>query len=93
MLKESVIEIHHRTHQPIAAATGLPNECYTSDAAFVADRDTVMGPSWICIAFADDLPGKGCILPVDFMGLPLLVTRDNYDVYRVFHNVCSHRGM
>jgi|GEM_PF-24424 len=93
VLKESVIEIHRRIHQPIATATGLPNERYTSQAAFVEDRDKVMAPSWACIGFADDLPEKECIHPVDFMGLPLLITRDNDDVYRVFHNVCSHRGL
>ncbi len=93
MLKESIVEIHRRIHKPIATATGLPNERYTSEAAFMEDRDKVMAPSWACIGFIDDLPEKNCIQPIDFMGLPLLVTRDNDDVYRVFHNVCSHRGL
>jgi len=93
MLKESVIEIHRNINAPIAAATGLPNELYTSQSGFIEDREKVMAPSWACIAFIEDLPESNYVLPVDFMGLPLLVTRDAEDEIRVFHNVCSHRGM
>jgi len=93
MLKESVIQIHRNIHKPIAEAIGLPNELYTSNEAFVEDRDKVMAPSWVCIGFIEDLPEPNFVLPIDFMGLPLLVTRDTSDVIRVFHNVCSHRGM
>lgn len=93
MLKESVIEIHSNINKPIAAAIGLPNQLYTTDEGFIEDRDKVIAPSWACIGFADDLPEKNYVFPVDFMGLPLLITRDNDDQIRVFHNVCSHRGM
>lgn len=93
MLKKSVIEIHRNINKPIAAAVGLPNERYTSDEGFIEDREKVIAPSWACIGFVDDLPEPNFVYPVDFMGLPLLITRDNDDVIRVFHNVCSHRGM
>ena len=93
MLEESVIQIHRDINQPIAAAIGLPNELYTNEQNFIEDRDKVMAPSWACIAFIEDLPEPNCVFPVDFMGLPLLITRDNDDAIRVFHNVCSHRGM
>ena len=93
MLKESVIEIHRNINKPIATAVGLPNERYTSDEGFIEDREKVIAPSWACIGFVDDLPEPNYVYPVDFMGLPLLITRDNDDVIRVFHNVCSHRGM
>ncbi len=82
-----------RIDQPIAYATGLPNECYTTHDAFVRDRDAVMTPGWVCVGFIDQLDTQNFALPVDFMGLPLVITRDSEDVFRVFHNVCSHRGM
>lgn len=93
MIKDTIIQIHRDINQPIAAAIGLPNELYTSDEAFAQDRDKVMAPSWACIGFVEDLPEPNCIFPVDFMGLPLLITRDNSNKIHVFHNVCSHRGM
>ena len=89
----SVHELKQRVDKPIAQATGLPNERYISDAAFIADRDQVIAPAWACLAFCDDLPEKNYALPVSFMGLPLVITRDANDEIRVFHNVCSHRGM
>lgn len=93
MLKESIIQIHRNIHQPIAKAVGLPNELYTSEENFIEDRDKVMSPSWACIGFIEDLPEANFVFPMNFMGLPLLITRDSEHEIRVFHNVCSHRGM
>jgi len=91
--QQRVIEIKQAVDQPIATASGLPNERYISDESFISDRDNVIGTGWACIAFIDDLPEANYAMPVDFMGLPLLITRDKADEIRVFHNVCSHRGM
>lgn len=79
--------------RPIAAATGLPNASYVDDGCFRLEREAVMGHSWAGIAFTDSIPNRPFALPVDFMGLPLLVVRDRHGALRVFHNVCSHRGM
>ena len=79
--------------KPVQEARGLPNACYTSEALFRREREVVMAPTWSCIGFASDLPEPGYARPVDFMGLPLVVIRGRDDVIRVFHNVCSHRGM
>ena len=82
-----------RVLRPIAQAAGLPNEVYTSEAHFRRERDTVIGRTWAGLAFLDAIPQRPCAQPVEFMGLPLLITRDRHGAVRVFHNVCSHRGM
>jgi choline monooxygenase len=79
--------------QPIGRATGLPNESYTQDACFRYERDQVIGRTWAGLGFVDAIPERPSATPMDFMGLPLLVTRDRGGALRVFHNVCSHRGM
>ena len=79
--------------QPIAQATGLPNPAYTSATHFRRERDSLIGPTWTGLIFTDALPDRPYALPVDFMGMPLLVLRDRAGELRVFHNVCSHRGM
>lgn len=92
LILESPIDILHRVDRPIAKATGLPNAQYTTEESFVQDRDHVIAPAWAALAFVDELPEPGYVLPVDFMGLPLVLVRDKDNTVRVFHNVCSHRG-
>jgi len=79
--------------KPIEKATGLPNQAYISDEFLAHERDQVFAKSWAGLWFASDLPKKGYVKPVDFMGLPLVILRNKKDEIKVFHNVCSHRGM
>jgi choline monooxygenase len=79
--------------QPIEKATRLPNQAYTSNEFFAEERDQVLGKGWAGLWFASDLPKKGYVKPVEFMGLPLVILRNKQDEIKVFHNVCSHRGM
>lgn len=81
-----------RIDRPITEATGLPNKAYTDPQHFAFERDQVIGQTWFCLGFANDLPNKGDAQPISMMGLPLLIVRDQDMQIRVFHNVCSHRG-
>lgn len=78
---------------PIASSRGMPGRAYTDPQLFEFERDQVLGKTWAGLAFASELPLNGSLLPVDFMGLPLLVTRNQQGEINVFHNVCRHRGM
>jgi choline monooxygenase len=78
---------------PISSSRGLPNIAYTDPHVFALERDRVLGNTWASIGYGAELPEPGFALPVDFMGIPLLVVRDRQSGLKVFHNVCSHRGM
>ena len=71
----------------------LPNRAYTDPEFFRTERDHVLAKTWVGIAFGSELPSPGYAKPVNFMGLPLLLIRDKAGEVKVFHNVCSHRGM
>ncbi len=86
-------ELLKRTLAPTPEASGLPNVAYTGVEHFRHERDAVLGRSWAGLLFSDAIPARPCAYPVVFMGLPLLVTRDRSGQLRVFHNVCSHRGI
>ena len=77
----------------INEANGLPNECYLNDEYFKIEREKVFFDNWIVVGVSSSVPEIGDAKPFDLMGVPLLILRDKNNKIRVFHNVCSHRGM
>ncbi|NND83220.1 MAG: aromatic ring-hydroxylating dioxygenase subunit alpha [Gammaproteobacteria bacterium] len=82
-----------RAQANINEAAGLPNAAYADPELFIFERDHVFAPTWAGLEYVSEIPEKGYAKPVDFMGLPLLIVRDKQGQIKVFHNVCSHRGM
>ena len=82
-----------RAQQPLAQASGMPNAAYTDQEVFEFERDQVIGNTWAALEFENELPCNAYMKPIDFMGLPLLMLRNRDGELKVFHNVCSHRGM
>lgn len=78
--------------QDTAHANGLPNELYTEPGALTRERETIFAPTWTALGFAGDVQDKGDVMPVELLGVPLIMLRDRQGSVRVFHNVCSHRG-
>jgi choline monooxygenase len=83
----------NRVLAPTPEASGLPNIAYTGAEYFLHEQGAVLGTGWAGLVFSDVIPARPCAYPVEFMGLPLLVTRDRSGQLRVLHNVCSHRGI
>ncbi|MEJ6708459.1 MAG: aromatic ring-hydroxylating dioxygenase subunit alpha [Amylibacter sp.] len=79
--------------QPVARAKGLPNAHYIDPAAFDEERKSVLFANWSGVGFAKDVPNEGDAMPVDFLGVPLLILRDHDGTVRVYQNTCRHRGM
>ena len=77
----------------INEANGLPNECYLNDEYFKIEREKVFFNNWIVVGVSSSVPKVGDTKPFNLMGIPLLILRDKNNKIRVFHNVCSHRGM
>lgn len=79
--------------RPIEAAHGLSSAHYTNEAAHAEERDTLLWGGWAGVGVGADVPEPGDAMPVDFLGLPLLLLRGRDGVLRVFRNTCRHRGM
>jgi choline monooxygenase len=77
----------------INEANGLPNECYSNDEYFKIERERVFFDNWIVVGVSSSIPEVGDAKPFNLMGIPLLILRDKNNRIRIFHNVCSHRGM
>ncbi|MGB0965329.1 MAG: aromatic ring-hydroxylating oxygenase subunit alpha [Litorivicinus sp.] len=82
-----------RVQDSIEHARGLPNRFYTDPQSHAQECDAVFAGQWAAAAFASDVPQDGSVYPVQLAGMPLLVVKDRQQEIRVFHNVCSHRGV
>ena len=78
---------------PIETANGLPNGCYVDADLYQHEQNTLFRDNWAAIGFGKDLPKPGCVKPIEFAGLPLLLVRNQDNEIKVFENVCRHRGM
>jgi len=76
----------------IELATGLPNECYTSEQYLSFERNTVFSDKWTAIGVGSSIPNPGDAKPYNLLGIPLLIVRNKDLKINVFHNICSHRG-
>ena len=80
-------------NKPISEANGLPNECYTSKEYTLIERKKLFEDKWIVIGVASSLPNIGDVRPIDLLGMPILIVRTKNNQIKVFHNICSHRGV
>ena len=77
----------------IEKAHGLPNECYTSKDYTLIERKKLFEDKWIVAGVASSIPEIGDVKPIDILGMPILILRNKQKEIKVFHNVCSHRGV
>jgi len=74
-------------------ANGLPNEHYTCEQVFSAEKQAVLFDRWAGIGFVSDVPLPGDAKPISLMGVPLILLRDHQGDIKVYQNTCRHRGM
>jgi len=88
------------THNPlfsvmgdVGTARGLPNAHYVDPNVFDEEKRSVLFANWSGIGFGKDIPEKGDVKPIDFLGMPILLVRGRDGEIGVFQNTCRHRGM
>ncbi len=74
-------------------ANGLPNAHYIDPDVFAEEKHALLFSQWAGLAVAADVPEPGDAVPMDFLGMPLVLIRDKDGDVRVFQNICRHRGM
>ena len=79
--------------RPLERANGLPNAHYVDPDVYAEERDALLFSQWAGIGVAAEVPEPGDAVPIDFLGMPLLLLRDKQGAVRVFQNTCRHRGM
>src|SRR6056297_4282888 len=77
----------------VSRANGLPNAHYIDPVIYDEEKQALLFSQWAGLAVAADVPGPGDAVPMEFLGMPLLLIRDKDSQVRVFQNICRHRGM
>jgi choline monooxygenase len=76
-----------------ASSRGLPNACYINSDYMQFEKNKLFEEQWTVIGTASSISNIGDIKSFNFQGTPLMLVRDDSNQIRVYHNVCSHRGM
>ena len=61
--------------QPVENARSLPNSCYTQPGMFQIETKQIFASDCTAIGFVFGVPVPGCVCPVNFLGIPLIVGR------------------
>ena len=93
MASTAQISPHGAADPAVTESAAIPNRAYINREEWLKERDTVIAQTWAGLGFSSDIAEPGSVHPVTFMGLPLVMVRDQHGRARVFHNVCRHRGM
>ena len=93
MAKDIELDALDAVRRPVASANGLPNAHYTDPDMFRTEAQALLMSTWAGLAVTADVPEPGDAVPMDFLGMPLLLIRDKQGEVRVFQNICRHRGM
>ena len=72
----------------------IPDWIYTSAEILDRERDRIfLGKCWNFVALEAELPKIGCYKRSYIGDVPVIVTRTEEDVFKVFENRCAHRGV
>jgi choline monooxygenase len=85
-------ETYAATRRPVALATTLVPDAYTSGEFFALERERVFGTSWVAVGCSAQLREPGDVLVAEVAGRSVFVVRQKDATLRAFYNVCRHRG-
>lgn len=75
-----------------AAVTHSPISRYSSPERFEREITMIFRRKPVVAAHSSELEGENSFIAKEFLGLPLLLTRDSDGKVHAFLNVCRHRG-
>lgn len=78
---------------PMASATAMPKQLYTSPEIAALEIERLFMRQWICAGRSDEIPHSGDYMSFDLCDQPLIIQRHADGVIHAMSNVCRHRMM
>ncbi|MBM3541561.1 MAG: aromatic ring-hydroxylating dioxygenase subunit alpha [Alphaproteobacteria bacterium] len=85
-------KLYAAQRRPLLDAETLPPWCYTSEAFYRREVETIFMKVWNFLGRTDQVPNPGDYYALEFAGVPLIIVRDRDMQVRAFANTCRHRG-
>jgi phenylpropionate dioxygenase-like ring-hydroxylating dioxygenase large terminal subunit len=94
MNKEALFnpELYREVRQPMGRASGLPSWCYTDDAFYGRELETILLKDWIMVGRVEEYPSSGSYQVIERFGRSVILVKDRTNHIRAFLNACRHRG-
>jgi len=70
----------------------LPQSYYTDPAWYLREMETIHFDMWLCAGRTSQIPQAGDYFLRQVANASVIITRDEHNNIRAFHNVCRHRG-
>jgi phenylpropionate dioxygenase-like ring-hydroxylating dioxygenase large terminal subunit len=83
---------YEATRRPLLEAETLPPWCYTSDAFYQREVETIWRKVWNFVGHVSQVENPGDYFALTFAGVPSIILRDGAGRLRAFANTCRHRG-
>lgn len=93
ILTETLLASLADSTRPVATASTLPPQLYTSEEFLAFEREALYAHEWLCVGRADRIPDPGDWFSVVMAGEPLVVVRDKDGSVNCLSAVCQHRAM
>ena len=81
-----------KARMPLAEATHLPSDIYTSDEIFELEKERIFKKDWLAVARVEELEKPGDYMTFEIVGEPIIVACNTDGEINAFYNVCVHRG-
>lgn len=83
---------YEAVRRPLLDAETMPAWCYSSATFYRGEVDRIFRKVWNFLGSADQIPQPGDYRALEFVGIPIILLRDESGVPRAFANSCRHRG-
>jgi choline monooxygenase len=82
-----------RTRLPLAEASHVPGDYYTSQRAYDIERERIFLRDWLAVARVEEVEKPGDFISLRVVDEPFIVARNSDGELNAFMNRCAHRGV
>ncbi|MBM3523139.1 MAG: aromatic ring-hydroxylating dioxygenase subunit alpha [Alphaproteobacteria bacterium] len=84
--------LYAAVRRPVDEAETLPPWCYTSEAFWRREVETIFTRGWYTVGRAERIPNPGDYFAFEVVGIPLIIVHGLDGRLRALSNSCRHRG-